>query len=790
MLQNPVTLQEMEDGIVDKGVYSKYCNEVMLFADWIHGHQASWFTEFGQMKYDGLLVLQEGENRKQRRKRIKDKWMTMLRNAKTNPIINVDSITPAIVMEGYISRIANQHTLKPLSPAGYGGKRTGLFHLIRCHNGKGPSKDFLDKMTTLWKGFSRTTNKKKMRARRQPVNAAPRDGDADADGEDEDSVSSGSNVDDEENDDDRNESKEGKEPMSPELYRNVCKWLLEWGNLDGIFAALYIVLTWNLVCRGNNTSKVQLSHLKWTVFDALQVNFKHTEVDQRGDTKRKKRHLFSNVFEHCIDLPFLLGLYFTCCFTFVQTRGRQLFPGSSKSQAKRVSSILQKVLKAHEPEVLAMGYDTVNDICVHSIWKGAASYLASLPGGSPPAAICLRGGWTMGQVKDIYFHQMQAGDEFTGRCIFLMNMMSANFASSPAFFNATTDKDWLNTTVSEVFPMFESTEGMGRILRMCLASLVHHRDEVLAFNTNHVARTSISLFRDPRKMQTGIDHVEIIHAWDSNIHLTGIPPHVKELADLHKLKEEQARLSTTIYEKVMGGLTEYFEARRIAGGELTEARVKAMMAEACQTNVESLVERFEEKLQSLASTFEQSVGNVGQSTRPRRIAGAAPTAPPTLDTYVIRTNPRGELSWLPNDFQFPKGGMYDCWVQWNVGTSEQSIPALRNLPAREFSFIDDIAKTASEKQCLRGPRKYQEKRQPAGKTYSDMKYICSYIELKAGEAGADPSDRSLSNVRRMFDAASKELVTPGDRNQRIDQFKWRTMVSRIRKKVKAQREAG
>jgi hypothetical protein len=87
------------------------------------------------------------------------------------------------------------------------------------------------------------------------------------------------------------------------------------------------------------------------------------------------------------------------------------------------------VLKEHEQEVLNMGYDSIDDIGVHSIRKGAASYLASLPGGPPPAAICLRGGWTMGQIKDIYFHQMQAGDEFTGRCISLLNMMSANFAA-------------------------------------------------------------------------------------------------------------------------------------------------------------------------------------------------------------------------------------------------------------------------------------------------------------------------------------------------------------------------
>jgi hypothetical protein len=97
-----------------------------------------------------------------------------------------------------------------------------------------------------------------MRARKQPQDDnVPGDGDANgyADGG-ADSVSSGSNVGNEEDDYDCNEFKEGKDSMSPELYQNVCKWLLEWGNLDGIFAALYIFLTWNLVCCGNNTSKI------------------------------------------------------------------------------------------------------------------------------------------------------------------------------------------------------------------------------------------------------------------------------------------------------------------------------------------------------------------------------------------------------------------------------------------------------------------------------------------------------------------------------------------------------
>ena len=88
-------------------------------------------------------------------------------------------------------------------------------------------------------------------------------------------------------------------------------------------------------------------------------------------------------------------------FSFTQARGRKLFSGSSQSQPDGASAILKKVLKENEQEILAMGYDSVNNIGLHSIWKGVSTYLASLPGGPSPAALCLRGGWFMGQVKDI-----------------------------------------------------------------------------------------------------------------------------------------------------------------------------------------------------------------------------------------------------------------------------------------------------------------------------------------------------------------------------------------------------
>jgi hypothetical protein len=114
---------------------------------------------------------------------------------------------------------------------------------------------------------------------------------------------------------------------------------------------------------------------------------------------------------------------------------------------------------------------------------------------------------------------------------------------------------------------------------------------------------------------------------------------------------------------------------------------------------------------------------------------------------------------------------------------ECSIPPLSSLRPREFQFIDDMAKTDSEQRCQRGPPKYKDKRWPSRKMYSDMKFLCNYIEWMASKAGADASDRSLENVRKIFNAAAKYLVTPGDRNQRMDELKWRTMVGRIRKRL-------
>jgi hypothetical protein len=112
--------------------------------------------------YKALHLLQEEDKKKDRHKQIKAGWMTMLQNARQHPIVHINDTTPSRVMQGWISKQANQLTLKPLSSAGYSGKRPAVFHLFCVHNGKGPTQqDFQDEMMALWKAFPKQSTREK-----------------------------------------------------------------------------------------------------------------------------------------------------------------------------------------------------------------------------------------------------------------------------------------------------------------------------------------------------------------------------------------------------------------------------------------------------------------------------------------------------------------------------------------------------------------------------------------------------------------------------------------------------
>jgi hypothetical protein len=100
--------------------------------------------------------------------------------------------------------------------------------------------------------------------------------------------------------------------------------------------------------------------------------------------------------------------------------------------------------------------------------------------------------------------------------------------------------------------------------------------------------------------------------------------------------------------------------------------------------------------------------------------------------------------------------------------------------------LDKKPKTDTEKRGQQGL--HIDKRRPSRKVSCDMRFLCLYIEEKASEAGLDRSDQKLENIQAMFEAAGKD-VGAGAVNPRRGQLKWRTIISKIRTRLKAERDS-
>jgi hypothetical protein len=104
------------------------------------------------------------------------------------------------------------------------------------------------------------------------------------------------------------------------------------------------------------------------------------------------------------------------------------------------------------------------------------------------------------------------------------------------------------------------------------------------------------------------------------------------------VRVEQSKLSGTIFTKVMGGLADYFDTWQIGGRKMMEAHIKEMIAWAGQQNVEDLVKRVKEKVDSLKTGFQQYTTDYSRPIRQDAVDA----------TFMLPTNTCGEISRLPS----------------------------------------------------------------------------------------------------------------------------------------------
>jgi len=252
-----VNEQMMIENIVAGGTRRAYIADSLLFARWCLEHQTGWLTANARNRLQQLEIEAEGMGTRQGGMHIKSGFALLLQNTAEEPAILQNEITPSGFMV-YLQGLRHWRTKERLSKSGYGNKRSAIYNLFRLHNGTGLSATFEQELSNLMRGFFRIIAL--------------------------------------ENNDGLGEVREGKDPMTFQLYRLVSLWMIELGNDDGIWGHLFLVLTWNFMCRVNNTSQICLCHMEWAD-DALRIYFANSKTDQQGAQSKFPRYVYSNPIE-------------------------------------------------------------------------------------------------------------------------------------------------------------------------------------------------------------------------------------------------------------------------------------------------------------------------------------------------------------------------------------------------------------------------------------------------------------------------------------------------------------
>jgi hypothetical protein len=354
---------------------------------------------------------------------------------------------------------------------------------------------------------------------------------------------------------------EGKDPLPFELYRAICKWLLEDESKESIFLHCFLTLTWNLMCRSRNTVYVHRQHLAWTG-DAMTIKFAHTKKDMAGLDGGHKRHIYANP-----NMPEICAVLSTSRYLlqFPESMMGGLFPGSS--QYDRFRKGLKSLLEKKEEEVLRMGVDP-ESIGVHSIRKGAATYVCSgITSGPNYAAICNRAGWTLG-VRDRYMYYAEAGDQVVGRTVSGLNVLSHEISVSPPHIlpEHSTD-EVVDSCIGMLFP--DLPRAWNLVGRYLLASLLYSR-EYLRKHTHPENPFSNSILFRRDIFDEVIKDTRVCYPYDNNntvwrINFTGISQSGIDFC-YHR---EQLELLSRLGKETVLGVKNLLDERNIGGGDLT-----------------------------------------------------------------------------------------------------------------------------------------------------------------------------------------------------------------------------
>ena len=559
-------------------------------------------------------------------------------------------------------------------------------------------------------------------------------------------------------------AKRGKDPMPFAVYDAVAMYLLT--KQKDPFAHCFMLMTWNLMCRTNNTCNILISSMQMAD-DALQVRFSQCKNDQVGEKKFKPRHVYANpTAPHLCPILGLGLLLVVNKADLAVLSGRpahgptseempapKLFPSESReAQKQRFNKLLRKAMLEEEIfRILAERGTTPEHVTAHSLRKGAATMCSGVIGGPNAFSICVRGGWSIGDVLDRYVTMENGTDQFIGRILAGLPHDSPEFATLLPHFDLGVDRDQLDMVMIRTFGV-DATEGtLVGLLRACLASLVLHRDWLLRhLHVGHLAR-STWLFSNPLAA-TFVNHLKGHIAYgvsppNAVVRPTGVPPAVRQMLQAKSNFEELLRHVGGVLEAVQD-LPEQLAQRNMPHGQV-----------AALASMQSAVERVEAIARDLAHQ-RQRAGPVDAD------AGAPAPAADVLPSSIAMPHQYDGKFWAaPRNYTMPRARVADGWQLWWCGSANPPLSPLRLLTPSHLAL-------------------------GARKRFYDWRDLFSSMETHGRQQEGWREPRNAEDVQRLFSLAYGVLGgSVGTKRNRPDQAMVTTAHKHLRGLRKRRRAA-
>ena len=419
--------------------------------------------------------------------------------------------------------------------------------------------------------------------------------------------------------------------------------------------------------------------------------------------------------------------------------------------------------KKHKTEIEEDFSFPSSEIGVHSYQKSAHTKLnCGSTDGPAAAAACIRGGHSLGTVRNVYVAQEKASDYYFGRILGGLPVNAPEFAVSyPDFIPIDVERSVTErVSVRDFEKKQREVDGMvhealasifgkeklanfptiRNFLHVGLASHLKHIEDIEDLLPQNSKIRDTPLFTNPLVSKLE-QHVRIAMPWDDHykyfkIEATGLPAHVTILAEMRGVERNLDDLPKK--------LEQMLETRQM-NGPVTLAQMRIMV------NDNKRMKNIEENISLLTSIVKE--GQFAGSQTDEITGGLG-------RKYEMFDHQDGLKRRVPPNWHFPKLLMQHMYIQWHCGNGVKKVSPIKN-----WDKIDV--------EGLPGKR--------IKVTLSEIRRMMSCIDNHAKASGKPPKKMMMQVEANTcfevgFHGINVPTTTPTGRPRHVDRLTWQSAL--------------